>query len=205
MITNIGKHKIQHGDIMHGIDNLMGNDKADFIYSDPPWGQGNLSYWQTINKKMTGQERNQIEYNKFINYFFNIMSKYAKDRVVIEYGERWHNDIVLLSKKYGFIHNGSCKSLYKSGSKLLPLDIHFLSKNSFDLTNEIKKDCYDLRGFSLVDKIFEHLCPSDAEIILDAMCGMGYTAQATVNRNMAFRGNELNAKRLEKTKARLCK
>ena len=35
------------------------------------------------------------------------------------------------------------------------------------------------------------------------MCGMGYTAQATVDRNMIFRGNELNKKRLDKTIKRL--
>jgi 16S rRNA G966 N2-methylase RsmD len=51
MITDIGIHRVQHGDIMNGLDELMEGDKADFIYSDPPWGQGNLTYWQTMNKK----------------------------------------------------------------------------------------------------------------------------------------------------------
>jgi len=37
------------------------------------------------------------------------------------------------------------------------------------------------------------------------MCGMGYTAQATVDRGISFRGNELNKKRLDKTIARLSK
>ena len=41
MIYNIKNHKVQNADIMQGIDNLMLNEKADFIYSDPPWGQGN--------------------------------------------------------------------------------------------------------------------------------------------------------------------
>jgi DNA modification methylase len=204
MITDIGIHRVQHGDIMNGLDELMEGDKADFIYTDPPWGQGNLTYWQTMNKKMTGKERNQIDYNKFIDYFFSLMSRYAKDKVVVEYGQQWHDDIVILSKRHGFIHNGSCKSLYRSGSKLLPLDMHFLSKlQPYEVTSEIQKDCMDLKGFTLVDKIFDHLCPKNAGIVLDAMCGMGYTAQATVNRGIAFRGNELNAKRLEKTIARL--
>lgn len=204
MITDIGIHRVQHGDIMNGLDELMEGDKADFIYSDPPWGQGNLTYWQTMNKKMTGKERNQIDYNKFIDYFFSLMSKYAKDKVVIEYGQKWHDDIVTLSERHGFIHNGSCKSMYQSGSKLLPLDMHFLSKlQPYEVTPDIKKDCLDLKGFALVDKIFEHLCPKNAGIVLDAMCGMGYTAQASVNRGIAFRGNELNAKRLQKTIARL--
>jgi hypothetical protein len=29
MITILGEHKVRHGDIMNGIADLMGNDKAD--------------------------------------------------------------------------------------------------------------------------------------------------------------------------------
>ena len=57
MIYNIKNHKVQNADIMQGIDNLMLNEKADFIYSDPPWGQGNLKYWQTMNVKMNNAKR----------------------------------------------------------------------------------------------------------------------------------------------------
>ena len=31
MITEIGLHKVQCKDIMHGIDDLMCNDKVDFL------------------------------------------------------------------------------------------------------------------------------------------------------------------------------
>ena len=40
-------------------------------------------------------------------------------------------------------------------------------------------------------------------IILDPMCGMGYTAEAAKSNRMRFRGNELNQHRLDKTIARL--
>jgi hypothetical protein len=36
-------------------------------------------------------------------------------------------------------------------------------------------------------------------IVFDPCCGMGYTARAAVAAGMRFRGNELNAKRLQKT------
>lgn len=204
MIKIIGNHKVQHGDITNGIDQLMLNEKADFIYTDPPWGQGNISYWQTINKKMTGQKRNEIEYSSFIDNFFSILDKFSYDRVIVEYGQKWHNDIIEMSNKHNFIHNGSCKSLYVSGNKKFPLDMHFLSKkSSVKITQDIKDDCYSLSGFKIVSKLFDHYCPTNAQIVLDPMCGMGYTAQATIDRNMSFRGNELNIKRLEKTITRL--
>ena len=71
MITEIGKHKVQCQDVMYGIDDLMGSDKVDFLYSDPPWGQGNLKYWQTINNRHTGMQRNEIEYNGFLSKYFS--------------------------------------------------------------------------------------------------------------------------------------
>ena len=65
-IINVGNHRVRHGDIMEGIDSLMEGQKADFIYSDPPWGQGNITYWQTMNVKMNNADRSAIDYNEFI-------------------------------------------------------------------------------------------------------------------------------------------
>lgn len=206
MISVIGKHKVKHGNIMDGIADLMLGDKADFIYSDPPWGQGNLRYWQTMNNKMTGAEKRDVIYDDFLNNFFNIVSTYAKDKVVIEYGCQWNEDIKKMAIQHGFRHNGSTVCYYRAGSVMRPCDLHFLSKTSdITLTDQFKEDCTKLQDLALVEYIFNYLnIPYDG-ICLDPMCGMGFTAQAAVNRGLRFFGNELNAKRLEKTKARLSK
>lgn len=206
MITEIGLHKVQCKDVMQGIDDLMGNDKVDFLYSDPPWGQGNLKYWQTINNRHTGMEKNEIEYNGFLIKYFAIVEKYLKDVAVIEYGEKWRHDIIKTVRDYGFHHHGACTSLYASGSKLYPVDIHLISKSgNYELTPEFIKGCYDLRGLKLVKHAFKSYLPQDAKMVLDPMCGMGYTAQATIDNDLIFRGNELNALRLDKTIHRLRK
>lgn len=205
MITNIKNHKVQCQDIMLGIDNLMSDEKADFVYSDPPWGQGNLKYWQTINKRHTGKEPNSIDYSKFLPHYFELVHKYAKDVIVIEYGVGWRNDIIKVSSDAGFIHGGCCTSLY-SASKLLPLDVHVMSKSgNYKIDDEFADGCLKLRGLNLVKFVFTKMLPKDASIVLDPMCGMGYTAQATVDLGLSFRGNELNEKRLEKTIKRLQK
>ena len=206
MITEIGPHKVQCQDVMHGIDDLMGNDKVDFLYSDPPWGQGNLRYWQTINNRHTGMERNDVEYNTFLSKYFAIVEKYAKDVAVIEYGEKWRQDIIKTVKDYGFHHHGSCTSLYASGSKLYPVDIHLISKSgNHQLTQEFIQGCYEFRGLKMVKHAFKSYLPQDARMVLDPMCGMGYTAQATIDHGLIFRGNELNSSRLDKTINRLRK
>jgi len=204
MIQEIHHHKIQCGDIMDGVDELMGKELADFIYSDPPWGQGNLRYWQTMNLKMTNVPKKEIVYPEFLEQLFAIISKYAKDRVVIEYGKRWHEDIVNISRQHGFVHNGSLEGFYKAGAKMLPNDFHVLSKiEPVEITEELREKARYLKEILLVDLMFDEFCPDDAQVILDPMCGMGNTAQICVNKGYQFRGNELNQKRLDKTIARL--
>ena len=53
--------------------------------------------------------------------------------------------------------------------------------------------------------VFSQMLPTNADVVLDPMCGMGYTAQATAGMGLTFRGNELNATRLRKTIDRLQK
>jgi len=71
------------------------------------------------------------------------------------------------------------------------------------IPSNFEAKCLELRGLPLVKYIFEALLSDDAQIVLDPMCGMGYTAQATVDRGICFYGNELNEKRLGKTVKRL--
>tara|TARA_R100001015_G_C4606298_1_gene161370 strand:+ start:700 stop:1332 length:633 start_codon:yes stop_codon:yes gene_type:complete len=206
MITQIGNHRVQRSDVMNGIDSLMAGFKADFLYSDPPWGQGNLRYWQTINKRHTGREKADIDFSEFLPFYFDMAYKHIKDLAVIEYGVGWRQDVILVCQQYGFTHHGTYTSRYGSAAKLLPLDVHIISKSgSFIMPDEkyFSEKCYELRGQHLVNFIFDYLLPKDAELVLDPMCGMGYTAQAALNNGCIFFGNELNEKRLEKTIARL--
>ena len=204
MISKIKNHRVKHGNIMDGIADLMEDKKADFIYSDPPWGQGNLRYWQTMNNKMNGTEKKDIEYNNFISHFFNLIATYAQDICVIEYGCQWNEDIIKMSEKVGFKHYGSTVCYYKAGSNLRPCDLHFISKKSvINLTDEFKFNCTKKQDLALVEYIFDYLDIPNNGICLDPMCGMGFTAQASINKGMTFYGNELNKKRLQKTIARL--
>ena len=191
---------------MRGIDALMGGIKADFMYSDPPWGQGNLRYWQTINKRHTGREKSDIDYSEFLPFFFSMAYAHIKDLAVIEYGVGWRSDILKACEKAGFTHHGVYTSRYGSASKLLPLDVHIISKSGqFKMSDAtfFADQCYELRGQHLVSFIFDNLLPAQSTIVLDPMCGMGYTAQAAINKGLTFYGNELNEKRLQKTISRL--
>lgn len=209
MITQVGKHKVQHGNVMDGIDSLMQGEQADFIYSDPPWGQGNLRYWQTMNKKMTGAEKVDIDYTEFLHKYFEIIAKYAKDRIILEYGCQWREDIIDWAKQYGFQHHATRVCYYKAGAKDLPCDLHFLSKSGNVSQDEIPaeddQNLVDLRDLGLLKFLWGMYAPKELNIVLDPMCGMGFSAQMAIYNGAAFRGNELNAARLQKTIDRLAK
>lgn len=202
-IVRIGKHAVQHCDIMKtDLTELMGGQQADFMYSDPPWGQGNLKYWQTMNHKMTGAEKNNPDYSDFLNHYFDLVAKYAKDRIVVEYGERWADDVIKLCTDRGFKHITTLKGIY-SGENL-PLDFHFFSKSGdMVIPPDMAEFCATHKGYTVVKGIGKRLIPDDAKLILDPCCGMGFSAQLAIDHGIAFRGNELNAKRLKKTIARL--
>lgn len=203
MIKKIGKHAVQHSDIMNtDLKDLMGGMQADFMYSDPPWGQGNLRYWQTMNKKMTGAERNDPDYTDFLNHYFDLVAEFAKDRIVVEYGIQWADDVIKICESRGFKHQTTFKSIYASQN--LPLDIHFFSKTgTMPIPDDTEAFCSVTKGYKLVSGLGSRLIPDNAELILDPCCGMGYSAQLAIDNGLAFRGNELNEARLQKTIARL--
>ena len=202
VVKQIEKHKVKHGDIMDGIDDLMDGQQADIVYTDPPWGQGNLRYWQTINNRMTGAEKKDVDYNAFINQIFKVSKKYAQNLLLVEYGIRWKDDIINLGEKHGFIHNAIINEQYKSGSKLLPLHLHVFSKHSMDVSQEYIDSVTDSYGYDCVKKVITPFA-KEGNILLDPCCGMGYSAQVSIDTGMTFYGNELNSKRLEKT-IRIC-
>lgn len=204
MIKQIGVHRVKHGDVMDGISDLMNGETVDIIYSDPPWGQGNLRYWQTMNKKMTGATPKEIEYTAFIKKIFEEAKRYTNDLFFLEYGIKWREDIKAMAKEFGFQDLHTIPLQYKSGSRLLPLDLHVFSgsANPRPLTGYHILSITGSYGFSTLEKVLLPIVKPGMKI-LDPCCGMGYTAQLAVNANLQFFGNELNEKRLSKTIKRL--
>lgn len=198
MITQIGNHRVKHGDLMNGIDDLMEGRKAFIFYSDPPWGQGNLNYWQTINNRMTGAERTQINLGSFLEKVFELATKHTSDWVFIEYGIKWKDLIISMGEKYGLVHLGVAEPKYRSGSKLLPLNLHIFNKNKVRLEDGYLEAISGTHGFETLRKAVLPISKA-GELILDPSCGMGFTAKVGVEAGMVFRGNELNEKRLQKT------
>ena len=205
IITTVGPHRVKHGNVMVGIEELMGNDTAEIVYSDPPWGEGNIKYWETMNKKMNNVEtKSAVPLPAFLNQIFSIATKYSNNMILIEYGMKWCDDIKEYGAKHGLIHNGIAILKYRSGSKFYPLHLHIFSKKEIVLPSNYLESLRDTFGMDTLRRAIEPFKKS-GKIILDPCCGMGYTAQIALETGMFFRGNELNEARLTKTIARLQK
>ena len=202
MIHIIGKHRVKHGDVTQGISDLMQSETANIFYSDPPWGAGNLKYWQTMNHKMTGQSPKEVDYDRFLNSIFKSARDYTSGPILIEYGIRWRNDIKQYGERYGLQHHGIANLLYRSGSKLLPLDLHLFSNGQINIPPDYFKKLENTVGYETVRRAVLPFAVEGATI-LDPCCGMGYTALVAIEGRMRFRGNELNSARLDKTIAKL--
>jgi hypothetical protein len=203
IVETIGLHRVTNLNIVDpGVDRLFSDGrKADIYYGDPPWGGGNVKYWATMAKKMTGANVEVISYEALMDRIFNLIARHVAQHVFLETGLRWEDDLLERMKRIGLKNIERQSIFYGSGKTLYENVIAF---GSFTGAVGNLPRLAGLRGRKLpLEAIRPFARPGG--IILDATCGMGYSAQAAVDLGMEFRGNELNAARLEKTKARLAR
>lgn len=203
-ISNIGEHRVRHGNIYDTdeIIKLVGNAKASLYYSDPPWGAGNIRYWNTINKRQndTVEEQDEGNFNvvKFVSQVLTLAQRFTKGWVVIEYGQRWSDDVIKMAEEKGLYFCAKSYTMYRSGSKWLPVDMLVFNtegKKEVDLTGWTKIKNEE----AIISWIINRLDIPEGSMIMDLCAGMGNTARVAIRHNCKFIGNELNEARLNKT------
>jgi hypothetical protein len=202
-VEQIGRHRISNGDLFDGIAALMGGERAQLVYSDPPWGDGNLKMWYTINQRDNGVERREHTIREYLDQFFGQVAAHTTGDALIwvEYGLRWRGQLLEQAEAHGLRQVVRIDICY--GSKPYPHDLHlFARQDPPPLPAGYVEAIAGTKGYRTVQRAVEPLARPDA-IILDPNCGLGYTAQAAVDYGMRFCGNELNAQRLDRTRKRL--
>jgi len=204
-MIKIGRHAINHGDVMHVNFNELietRDGKVDIMYSDPPWGQGNLRYWQTMNKKQTGATKEDHDINEFLKRIFWIAKTYCRNLVFLEYSVKFIDEFIAMGEAYEMQHHHTIDIYYKSGSRLLPNVLHIFTtkfyENKIELPAGYREELATLQGYPLLRSAIKPFA-SPGQYILDPCCGMGYTAQFAIDHDLNFVGNELNKVRLQKT------
>lgn len=183
MLVECDKHIILNRDIM--IDDLNELKKCDCIYVDPPWGEGNLKYWRTMN----GQKGFNINWKKFIERLFLLCKKHVQGPYLIEMGLRFIDDIILMFGEPEQIFY----PYYLSGNKKY--------KNSILIYNaKVNVNLNNLNGFELISTALNNLnYKYEIKRIFDPCVGLGMTARFCKKYNKILMANELNLQRYEKT------
>ena len=197
MITEIGKHKVCLASVEAPIvDKLFADGrKAAIFYSDPPWGDGNLKYWVTMRKKMTGVESAPLSYDALLARIMGLIHHHVSGHVFIETGCRWGDKVANVFMSAGLHNVRQHPSVYRSGSRILP-EVIVSAGTAPNLREAVVAP--DIMGVDLVKSVISQVA-TPGGIAFDPCCGMGYTARGAVYAGMEFRGNEFNAVRLAKT------
>lgn len=198
MIYKIGQHRVTNASIEDVIlDEMLRGVKIDILYSDPPWGDGNMKYWVTMNQKMTGKIYPQLTFQSLLDRIFNIVENHVSGYVCLETGLRWEQKLIDEMKKHGMYHIKSFRLKYKSGSKMIDnVMVVCGTAEQYEFPFTGYNELYNYYGKDLVTLVISKL---PGKIVMDPCCGMGYTAYAAVNNGKVFYGNEFNSKRLSKT------
>lgn len=201
-ITDIGPHRVAVGDVTQGaVAVVMAGEKADVIYSDPPWGEGNLRYWRTH-----ANDPAQPTWEPFVEAWTRAAAEALRPGggIFVEMGLRWEGGFAEALAGVGLPVRYRWETQYRGGSKLLPVALLYSGP-------ELRGDFNPapLRGPALPRACVEAAArvlglfdrPVPRGLVLDPCCGKGYTARAAVAAGMRFRGNELNPKRAAVTVA----
>lgn len=188
MTTQIGPHRLQHGDITTGsVDVLMQSELADVVYSDPPWG--NQRYWHTHNK--SGQPR--TDWLTFLATFCRVCATYRKADapVFVEMGRQWVGDLDAAMTQAGLLRLRQWEISYGRPARPHALLLYGADK---------AVDLLETHG-EAVTRLVLAATLAPGSVVLDPCCGKGMTSRYTHKLGGAFRGNELNASRLAVTEA----
>lgn len=178
------------GDIMQGdpVGELLAGEKADIVYSDPPWGQGNVTYWRTQNG-----ERQTTDWAPFLKRFCALASAHLKPdgHLFVEMGLRWVDDLAATMALLGRAERARWRCVY--GSPKLPNALWYSGPGE-------PVDVSGMGGFAMTKKALAAVAFPNA-LVLDPCCGKGMTARAALRLGMRFYGNELNPARLAVTES----
>ena len=177
-------HRITIHDIMtNDLDDLFQGQKADVLYSDPPWGEGNLKFWRTHN----GQKGHHVDWVAFMRRLKFLADRHVKGSLFIETGMRFEKDVESVFGK----PQGRYVIKYKGGGQILPNLL-------LGYGEQPKNDPTGKTGFDVPFTALSSL-PTPPKSVFDCCVGLGTTAKVAKKLGILCYANELNPKRAAKT------
>jgi hypothetical protein len=171
-------------------EQALGGQRAKIVYSDPPWGPGNLMYWRTMNG-----ETERPAWDRFLATFCAVAqaSLEPDGHLFVEMGLRWVDELARSMLAVGFSERARWSVLYGPAKKPLTNVLWYSGPG-------VLCDPTGMRGEPMTRHILESVATPGA-LVFDPCCGKGMTARCAVRLGMMFAGVELNPKRAAVTTA----
>lgn len=163
----------------------LAGERARVVYSDPPWGEGNLKYWRTHND----QCGHPVSWARFLDTLGRVLSESLQPggHLFLEMGVRWVDELARAMDAAGFPERSRWNVLYGPASKPLPNVLWYSGPGA-------ACDPTGMRGEPMTRHVFDSIAEQGA-LVFDPCCGKGMTARCAVRAGMRFVGCELNPKR----------
>lgn len=163
---------------------------ADIVYSDPPWGEGNLKYWRTHN----GQCGHPVNWSQFLRTLRDVVAATMKPggHLFLEMGCRWVDELAEVMGDAGFAETSRWSVLYGPKAKPLPNVLWYSGPGA-------SCNPTGMRGEPMTRHVLDSVAVPGA-LVYDPCCGKGMTARCAHRSGMRFVGTELNPKRAAATR-----
>jgi hypothetical protein len=193
----IGSHRLLAGDLTAGaVATLMGGERAAVVYSDPPWGPGNLQFWATAHARGSIPRET---WPRFLDAFCGAVVKHTQPEapIFVEMGCRWVDDLDAAMRAWDLGLLQRWTITYGPKSRPLPntLNLYGPTRVALALPDPPHGEPVTRAALGAVRAVL--LRPG--AIVLDPCTGFGMTARITHRLGGIFRGSELNPVRLERT------
>lgn len=205
-IEQIGPHRLLCGDITSGaVERLMGDERADVVYSDPPWGPGALQLFATQSGASLPDSTGA--WSRFLDVFARTCAAHSKPSapVFVEMGPRWAAQLRAVMREHGLWLAREWMVTYGPKAKPLPVTLGLFARTPLAdagrvadaLTAAMPSPAHgEAVTAAALRSVVRH-----GSIVLDLCTGLGMTARWTHKLGGEFRGVELVQPRLARTAA----
>lgn len=151
--------------------------KYDIVYTDPPWEQGMVNFFEN---KLLNKPGNSID---------DLLKKVASlcktnKPIFIEYSVKGKDRVIQHFISAGHKYTGTLNQIQSNGKPYVLICFNFYQNLE-----------QDIKGFNIIKRVIE---ATQAITIIDFFAGIGQTAKAVLKCNCDYIGFEINPERFNK-------
>ncbi len=200
MVQAIGRHRVACNSIEDAPHSaLLEGQQAAVLYTDPPWSNRMMSYFDTLQYKQTNEGGDgNISAERMLDILADVIDNHVDGHVFVLWSiknrmaqERLSDSLAWMDEQYPRYTDGD-------GTERKYVMIHGATHSRYSFNANIS----GMSGLDVTRTVFDAV-GQPGQFAYDPMCGQGNTAVGAVEHGMRFAGNELNRKRVNDAVGRI--